>query len=460
MKFRWLWIAALLAPAPSLAGAAPAFGLTRNGTPVLLGMPDGGGSGAAAAGALSLAIDDMPLRSVLQGLAEQAGASLVIGPEVEGSVSANLADVTFEGALRAMLGTTPYGYTRRDGVWSVGAFAVETRVVNLTYVDGEAVKEAIAPFLSDKGKVEALSMLANADVAGNRAKATLVVTDLPDRLDRIEAVIRALDVRPRQVRIEARMVETNLGHETLVGVRWNLDVSASGAAAPTTFPFRHDAAPLPDYAVQGDADASGTGTEGGRQFLPGEFFPTAQRDDFVFGIMDAHSLGVTMQALDSDNRSHLLSSPTITTTDGRKAQVMVGQQIPIPIYERQEQTGVLEIIGYEQQPIGIQLDVTPHVGRDGEILMEVTPSTSDIVEFIGQYKDRPITSTRLARTQVVVEQGQTLAIAGLIADAEYETRSKVPLLGVVPLLGRLFRHEGKEKRKTELLIFITPTVLD
>jgi len=185
-----------------------------------------------------------------------------------------------------------------------------------------------------------------------------------------------------------------------------------------------------------------------------------QRSDFVFGIMDASTLGVAFQALRSDRDTDILSSPTITTTDGRKAQVLVGQQIPIPMYERQQETGVLEIIGYQQQEVGISLDVTPHIGRDGEILMEVTPSTSDIVEFIGQYKDRPVTATRIARTQVVVRPGETLAIAGLITNSEQDVRTKVPLLGDIPLLGNIFRHTDKRERKVELMIFITPTILD
>ncbi|MHB8080476.1 MAG: type II secretion system protein GspD, partial [Candidatus Krumholzibacteriia bacterium] len=414
---------------------------------------------AAPPTSLSLALDDMPLRSVLQGLAEQAGRSLVIGPEVQGEVSATLSDVSFEEALRAILATTPYGYNVRDGVWSIGTLAVETRVLSLTYVGGDAVKEALTPFLSEKGRVEALTVMNNGDVAGTPPKSKLVITDIPDRLDRIEAVIRSLDVRPRQVRIEARMIETTVGHDASLGINWNLDVSARGAAAPTTFPFRHDGAPASDYAVTGDTQGTGTET-GGRQFLPGEFFPTAQRSDFVFGIMDASQLGVAVQALQSDVNANVLATPTITTTDGRKAQVLVGQQIPVPVYERQQETGVLEITGYTQQEVGISLDVTPHVGRDGEILMEVTPSTSDIVEFIGQFKDRPITKTRVARTQVVVREGQTLAIAGLLSESEFTTHSKVPLLGDIPLLGHLFRHTGTEKRKVELLVFITPTLLE
>jgi len=414
---------------------------------------------AALPSTLSLALDDMPLRSVLQGLAEQAGRSLVIGPEVQGDVSATLSNVTFEEALRAILATTPYGYSLRDDVWSIGTLAIETRVFGLTYVGGDAVKEALTPFLSEKGRVEALTDLNNRDIAGAPSKSKLVVTDIPDRLDRIEAVILSLDVRPRQVRIEARMVETTVGHDAALGIKWNLDVSARGGAAPTTFPFRHDGAPLSDYAVTGDTGSTGT-TTGGPQFLPGEFFPTAQRTDFVFGIMDASQLGVAVQALENDVNANVLATPTITTTDGRKAQVLVGQQIPVPTYERQQETGVLEITGYQQQEVGISLDVTPHVGRDGEILMEVTPSTSDIVEFIGEFKDRPITKTRVARTQVVVREGQTLAIAGLLSESEFTTHSKVPLLGDIPLLGQLFRHSGTEKRKVELLIFITPTLLD
>jgi type II secretory pathway component GspD/PulD (secretin) len=257
------------------------------------------------------------------------------------------------------------------------------------------------------------------------------------------------------------MVETTLGHDALTGIRWNLDVSASGSAAPTTFPFRHDGAPLGEYATQGNTEQTSGSTEtGGPTFKPGEFFPTADVNDFKFGIMDASQLGVALQAIRSDNTSNLLSSPTITTTDGRKAQVLVGKQIPIPIYERQEQTGILEIIGYDQQNVGIQLDVTPHVGREGEVLMEVTPSTSDILEFIGQFKDRPVTATRVAKTQVVVRAGQTLAIAGLISTTELEQHTKVPLLGDIPLLGAAFRHTSKQTQKTELMIFITPTVLD
>jgi type IV pilus assembly protein PilQ len=462
------------APEPVLALAGPfrdaePDDLSRTGLPAAdpavgpevawAPAPPASTAAAALPPTLSLALDDMPLRSVLQGLAEQAGRSLVIGPEVQGDVSATLSNVTFEEALRAILATTPYGYSLRDDVWSIGTLAIETRVFGLTYVGGDAVKEALTPFLSEKGRVEALTSLNNGDIAGTPSKSKLVVTDIPDRLDRIEAVILSLDVRPRQVRIEARMVETTVGHDAARGIKWNLDVSARGGAAPTTFPFRHDGAPLSDYAATGDTESGGTDT-GGRQFLPGEFFPAPQRTDFVFGIMDASQLGVAVQALEHDVNANVLATPTITTTDGRKAQVLVGQQIPVPTYERQQETGVLEITGYQQQEVGISLDVTPHVGRDGEILMEVTPSTSDIVEFIGEFKDRPITKTRVARTQVVVREGQTLAIAGLLSESEFTTHSKVPLLGDIPLLGHFFRHSGTEKRKVELLIFITPTLLD
>ena len=283
-------------------------------------------------------------------------------------------------------------------------------------------------------------------------------------MDDLVSLAHSLDKAPAQVVIEAKIVETTLGKDERLGIDWNLSLSASGASVPTTFPFPKgdnggDFRPTPSPEASGGGTTGGGATQAGPEFPPGEQFPYSRRSDYVYGRLDASGLSATLDLLSSRSTTNLVSAPKVTTLDGRTAEIMVGLQVPVALYERARDTGVMSIIGYDEQKVGMKLAVTPRVGKDGRILLRVQPEVSEIVEYRGQFNERPVTSTRQADAEVIVRDGETIVLGGMIKELDIEKQSKVPFLGDIPLLGALFRHRTVSKQKVDLLVFVTPHII-
>lgn len=400
-------------------------------------------------------------------IASQFGVSIVIGRDVPGRVTANLSKVTFEEAVGYVAEATGADYRLEGDVLLVNPAGITSRLVRLHYLDPSAAAGVVRKMLSDKGTVEPFSGRVTAfagsasdgflpeTMNGARANA-VVVTDTPARVARVVAVLEQMDLRPRQVAIEAKLVETTLGKDEKLGVDWQLRASAAGAVLPTTFPF-------PKSAGSGDwtAEPNPNNQVGGvgPAFPPGQNFPYASPGDYVFGKLSFQEFTVAMDILKQTSNTNLVSAPKITTLDNQQAEIVVGTVVPIARYERQRETGILEIIGYDEKKIGVRLLVTPHVAEDSTMLLSVSPEISEIVEYRGQFNERPVTSTRSATTQVVVRNGETLMIGGLIKTVDLQIVRKVPILGDIPLLGSLFSHKTVQKQKVDLMIFVTPRLL-
>jgi len=414
-------------------------------------------------------------QDALRLIAAQFGMSIVIGREVGGTLTANLSNVTCPEAIGYVAEATGCDYRIDGNVLMVNPAGLTSRLVRLRWLDPSAAAEVVRKVLSDKGSVEAFSGRASGfiavPVAGSAGSATpgvlpetqngarlnaVVVTDTPARVERVMAVLQDMDVRPRQVAIEAKLVETTLGKDEKLGVDWQLRASAMGAVLPTTFPFpkragsgEFTATPNPNNQVGG----------GGPAFPPGETFPYPVPSDYTFGKLSFQEFSVAMDILKQSASTNLVSAPTITTLDNEEAEIVVGTVVPIARYERLRETGTLEITGYDEKKVGVRLLVTPHVAEDSTMVLSVSPEISEIVEYRGQFNERPVTSTRSATTQVVVRNGQTLMIGGLIKTVDLQIVRKVPILGDVPLLGVLFQHKTTQKQKVDLMIFVTPRLL-
>ena len=216
-----------------------------------------------------------------------------------------------------------------------------------------------------------------------------------------------------------------------LGIAWNIQASASGAIKPTEFPFK----------------------------TKGSHIPVPAPGDFTFGTLSLEKFTATLQALETSGKSNLLSSPSITTLNDKEAKIMVGDIVPIAKYEFNKETGTWEITGYDEKDIGITLTVTPHINQDNFVTMDVTPEVSEITDWKGQFNERPVTSTRQARTQVRIKDGQTLVIGGLLKKTEIKGNTGVPFFSRIPVLGYLFGKRNATCEKTDLLIFITPHIL-
>ncbi|HEY6221495.1 MAG TPA: secretin N-terminal domain-containing protein [Candidatus Eisenbacteria bacterium] len=389
-------------------------------------------------------------------IATQFGYSVVMGDGVGGTLTANLNQVTLEQALEYVAQATGCEYVLRDRIVLVNPSSLASRVIPLRYLSAVAAAEAVAKMLSDRGTVEPFTGLAEKQVSTEGAMSNaLIVTDTPARLERVAKVIEAMDVRPRQVSIEAKLVESVLGVNEKLGFDWQLRASAAGASLPTTFPFPKDqgsgaftGTPNPNTPVGGSGPA----------FPPGQTFPYSTPADFKFGKLSFQEFTVAMEILKEQSNTNLVSAPQVTTLDNQQAEIIVGQVVPIATYEHSQLAGTLLLSGYEEKKIGVRLVVTPHFASDSTMVITVSPEVSEILEYRGQFNERPVTSTRSATTQIVIKSGETIMIGGLISSLDRKIVRKVPVLGDIPLLGYLFRHKTVSKDKVDLMIFITPHI--
>jgi type II secretory pathway component GspD/PulD (secretin) len=389
-------------------------------------------------------------------IATQFGHSVVMGDGVGGTLTANLNQVTLEQALEYVAQATGCEYVLRDRVVLVNPSSLTSRVISLRYLSAAAAAGAVSKMLSERGTVEPFTGVGAKEAVPSGAMSNaLIVTDTPARVERVAQVLQGMDVRPRQVTIEAKMVESVLGAEEKLGFDWQLRASAAGATLPTTFPFPKDqgsgvftGTPNPNSPVGG----------GGPAFPPGQTFPYATPADFKFGKLSFQEFSVAMEILKEQSNTNLVSAPQVTTLDNQEAEIIVGQVVPIATYEHLPLAGTLQITGYEEKKIGVRLVVTPHFANDSTIVLTVSPEVSEIVEYRGQFNERPVTSTRSATTQIVMKSGETILIGGLISSLDRKVIRKVPVLGDIPLLGYLFRHKTVVKDKVDLMIFVTPHI--
>lgn len=401
-----------------------------------------------SSGNISIDFKDADIRNVLRVLSLKSGVNIVAGNEVEGKVTIRLVDVPWEKALDVVLRTYGFVYERDENIIRVTTVEnlkkeqLITKTFILNYANATEVKESISKMLTERGHIDL-------DERTNM----LLVTEIPANINKIEKVIEKLDRMTAQVMIEAEMIETTLADDEKLGIDWTLYVSASGASRYITAPFDRG--------------------KGGTRFFPKEFlpyndtsatgdttsFPKVSSDTFTFGTLDFTQFQTVLEILKSRTDTKILSNPRIATMDNQEAEIVVGTIVPIPIYERNSETGTMEVTGYDEQQIGVKLKVTPSINQQNYITMQLQPEVSSIVGWTGPNNERPIISTREATTQIMVKDGQTIAIGGLIKEESIDYYKKVPVLGDIPLLGFFFRKKTKDIDTTDLLIFITPRII-
>ncbi len=401
---------------------------------------------------------DARVQDAIRLIAGQFGLNVVIGKAAGGTLTASLSNVTVEQAMATVSAATGCEYTLEDNVIVVNPAGIAAQVFPLRYLDPAAAAEAVAKMLSPQGSVQPFSGRTKLSMSRSNALLNaLIVTDTSARLAQVARVISEMDLKPKLIAIEAKLVETTLGKDEKLGVDWQIRASATGATLPTTFPFPKS---------HGSGDFTGTPNPNnqvggvGPAFPPGQTFPYTHPGDYTFGKLSFEEFNVALDILKESSTTNLVSAPKITTLDNQEAEIIVGTVVPIARYENSVQTGALQISGYDEKKIGVRLLVTPHVGPDSSMILTVNPEISEIVEYRGQFNERPVTSTRSATTQVEVRSGETVMIGGLIRSIDTKIERKVPILGDIPILKYLFRHKATTKQKVDLMIFITPHLLE
>jgi type II secretory pathway component GspD/PulD (secretin) len=394
---------------------------------------------------VSLRFSSTPIPVVLRTLAEQVGFDLVVGPGIEAEIDVNLHDVPWETALDAVLSSNGMTYHWRDNVLVVLAISADGggylthRVVTLRYANPAAVKTILSGILKAPAKAELLQAVASGGPNSAPASGTppvLVVSESPQGMPAILALIDSLDVQRPQFEIEVKFVETTLDDKLGVGFSWPTRINAS--------------------------IASNTETENTESAGPAAEYNIPDEKIWKFGTLDVAQLTGFMEMLKQSGKSKLLSDPRVTVVESERAVMRVATTIPVQTLNRFSEGGTIQdIVSFQDLDVGITLAVTPRMNDDDYVTLDVEPIVEEITGFTGPADNqRPITSKRTVRTMVRVRNNETVVIGGLVRETDISTKNKVFLLGDIPILGALFTHHGVDKEKTDLLIFITPRLVE
>lgn len=399
----------------------------------------------SAEGNVNLDFRDADIRNVLRILSFKSGINIVAGPEVTGLVTIKLKDVPWQQALAVILETYGYSYEQRGKIITVTTVEnlkkrredaqvladqepLITKTFVLNYAKAASVIESIEKMKTDRGSI-------NFDERTN----ALIVRDISSNVDLIGEVITNLDQTTPQVLIEAKIVETTLSNTENLGIDWVTAATVAGSKRAMTWPFT---------------------SHSENKYMEDDDFPGAEDTNFSYGTLDLSQLQAVFQLLKTRTDTNILSNPRLVTLDNQPARIVVGSQYPIPQYTYNEEQARLQVNGWEYKDIGIIFEVTPHVNNAGFVTLDLIPKVTAILDYVTvENTSLPRLSTEEVKTRVMIKDGESLVIAGLIKDQVTEVKKKTPILGDIPLLGLLFQKKNNTTTKTDLLIFLTPHII-
>jgi type II secretory pathway component GspD/PulD (secretin) len=441
---------------------------------------------------------DMRIQDALQFLAARYQKNIVPSAKVDGLVTvANLYNVTFEQALSAILGSN-FKYEQEGDfikVYTTDEFKkikedverMTYRVFTLYYITGEEAKRLLKPILSSASKIESSSPAeknissgsgsgggaaggggSSSGGGGSSISSTgggdsmalndvIVVYDYPENLEKAAEVIKALDVRPKQVLVEATILSATLTEGMKFGVDWNLlaGVGLTGDAATTdittTTTFDRGSAATTPIGQIGTFDVRHDGT-------PAETsgFATPGISGLRFGIRSG-TVAAFITALEAVTDTTILANPKILAVNKQEGSVQIGKTLGYRGSSSIGQGGIVTQGEVQFLPTGTVLVFRPYIGDDGYIRMDIYPKDSTATLNADKVPDE--TTTQL-RTNVIVKDGETIVIGGLFRDVVTTVRSQVPLLGDIPFVGALFRGTDDVTTRQEVIVLLTPHIVN
>jgi type IV pilus assembly protein PilQ len=391
------------------------------------------------------------LRQVLRTFAEISGLNMVIDPTIQGTVDVSLKDVPWDQALDIILRANKLGYSLEGTIVRVAPISVlkaeeDERKAYLDSQTSALPLETKTYALSYAKATEISTLLKTSQVLSPRGNATvhdatntLIVSDLPGRMDDIGALIAKLDVAQPQVEIEARIVQTTRDFARDLGVQWGFGGQSSTALGNTT--------PLafPNNGTIG-------GRAGGANDLVnlGVGGATSAIGLALGSVNGAVNLDIALSALEKQGHGRILSTPRVFAQNNQAAEITQGTQIPI-------QTVANNTVTVSFKDAALTLKVTPQITASDTVIMAISVENAS-PDFSRQVNNIPPIDTQRAVTQVLVNNGETTVIGGVYVSRQQTAQDRTPVLYRLPLLGWLFRHDHTDDASTELLIFITPRI--
>ena len=394
---------------------------------------------------ISLELENVPINTALNMIARQYNLNIVIPGDIDDRVTIRLNNVDLASALNALLTSNGLNYYFSDDIIVVKKIENDAvgeltfKLVTLLYADAITAKKALDSRKSEKGKVVILDKKSDDedDAAKHYTANRILISDYPNVLAEQLKLIKELDIPERLISISVKIIESQVDKNSKLGFLWPSLITANFGRS--------------------DSGLTSTG------FVQGVGELNPNDGSWTWGKLNVEQLALVLDLLSKSGKTKLISDPHLTVTENYEAEIRSEIIIPVQTINRFTQgSATSDIVTFEDIKVGITLKVTPRINGDGEITMDVFPTVQNILSFVGTAENqKPIKSSRSIRTRVTVKSGETLALGGLLSENESEVERKVPFLGSIPLLGKwLFTHKSIERTKTDLLILITPTIVN
>ena len=405
---------------------------------------------------ISVDFRDTPIDDVIITIGKQVDLDIVKGPDVTGNVTATLTDVPLEEALNHILTAYGAGFVASENMIRIVPASqlteetekVVSKVYRIVYADVKEVEKVLAKAISKRGTISA-----------NPGTSNIMITDTESKIAAIDTFVEEMDRRTAQILVEARIYDISNTDSLDFGIEWNNLGRNTGYGQEVI----SGSGPIVDMSRSDPYTNIG--------FTSGINKATNTTAGINFGILNEHmNIDTLITAAQGAGAAKLLANPRILVLDNETASFKAITEIP---YQRLQQGGYQSFGTTEFKEVGVQLEVTPHLAKDGLIRLHILPVFSvqsgnipiplETSAGAGQTirtSPQPIVDRREADTITLVQDGDTVVIGGLRKEEITTETSKVPLLGDIPILGLLFRFEGEERRSSELVVFITPRLIE
>lgn len=415
---------------------------------------------------VSFEFKDIDIHNLLRVIAEVSKRNIVVGDDVSGRLTIRLRNVPWDQALDLILKTKGLGKEVTGNIIRIAplkqlneerelraraaqslelAEPLKIRIIPVNYALAKDVQARVRDLLTARGSV-------TVDERTN----TLIVRDIEENIRRAESLVRTLDTQTPQVLISARIVEASSTFARDIGIQWGGNLSANSALGNST-----------GLAFPSNAGATGAvpGAFGGGFGVPSNpnwavSFPAAVAENqgagigFTFGSAGgAALLNMRLTALETEGVIKTVSAPKVTTLDNKEA--VIGQGVSIP-FSQVSAAGVNTVFVEAK----LELRVTPHVTSDGSVLLKIKATNNQPNDQLTGANGQPSITKREAETEVLVKDGDTTVIGGIYTRRTSESVSKTPFFGDIPVLGWLFKSKRAGDERSELLVFISPTIVN
>lgn len=411
------------------------------------------GGGSYYGKPISLQFEEVGVRQVINYIASEVGANILVDDKVQGKISLKLRNIPWDQALALVLKSKGLGYIKEKGgvlrISSLNNLKAEEEALvaiikskrKLTPLLVRVLPISFAKATDLSSKLKVFLTPTRGAISADARSNTLIITDTPDILKKISLLVKSLDRAPSQVSIEAKFIEANQSFSKNLGVNWgftggSIDINGlSGTSGPISIGLGAGGVkPVSADSLKGLAGSIGF-TLGSFKFLG--------------------DLSSILAIAEQDQMVKVISTPTVVVLDKQKASITnKGENLSI---ERSDSDGtVTESI--KRTPIKLQLDVSPQIAADGNILLDVNIIREFAGGSISSNNARPINS-RNVKTKVLIKNGSTLVVGGIFQKDTTAGYSGVPFLSKLPLFGWLFKYQSDDESKNELMVFLTPKIL-